>query len=186
MFLLALIAYSCNSRKSLNAAEYVRYFGQATESHKIQTTAIDYQLILVTPECIAAREVLLQEKRFDVEAYNKRLKDIEDNTYVFVRLYSKSDNAISKERQVLYYQQYAQKQMRLIADDNKELAPEYVNYEDSYGLAPYNTIVVCFNHSLRQIEKAVQFVYDDALYGNSNIRLSYSRRDIDAFPQLKI
>lgn len=183
---LLLVVCSCNSKKQLQAEDYVRYFIKNDNAGKIVTTTADYQLQLVTPECIAAKDVLQEKKIFDAAAYLQRLSAISGNTYVFIRVYNKGESQMPKDQQVLYYQQYAQQQMKLVIDGQVPKMPEYVNYEDSYGLAPYNTIIACFNCDLKSVKKELQFIYNDAMTGNSNIQLTYTQKELSDLPQIKI
>lgn len=155
-------------------------------AHTVETGAYTYKIKLV-PAAYFALQQANGDGGINKTAFQKRLQQVEGNTYFIMQI--QHANAASatpeeKTKAISYYELYAAKQFSL-SDGTHTLQPAYVHFEDSYGMSPYDKLLICFNYPLKDMNGSLNLSYNDILLGNPDIHVSFSKKDIDNSPVLK-
>lgn len=188
-FLLEVIA-GCTGSQDLHPAAFLQYYGSAQPEgvRTVEFQDAEYRVRFVPASYFALSECVQGGSRADEACYQSRLGQIKGNTYFIIEIKA-SDGAAkpdpaAKEKLVSYYMNEVADNMRLSADGSQSLAPAYVNYEDSYGLSPFEKLVVCFNYDLAAVQSELRLEYEDRLLGNPGIKASFDKKEIDRLPVL--
>lgn len=163
---------------------------------KIVSGNFEYTFQLATPEYMVCKEFADSLKNLPVLSFNKRLSELKGYVFFIINIEkAHSSNSTlnqefisSSEKQELlaYYQQIASNDISLITNKD-ELKPSVWNFEDNYGLSPYNTIVAGFKKDLVSIsEPEMILVFNDRYTHTPKLKVSYTKDEIKNIPLLTI
>ncbi|GAA4454329.1 hypothetical protein GCM10023092_16190 [Rurimicrobium arvi] len=111
----------------------------------------EYAIQLATPEYMACQEQ--SDKPFNESIFRARVAELKNVVYFLIRMktLSAASDEVMRPRTlseadaaVAYYAQEAMQDIKLKAGE-KTFSPVAYEYENNYGLSPYNTILVAFN-----------------------------------------
>ncbi|MFA6152611.1 MAG: hypothetical protein WC716_14905 [Chitinophagaceae bacterium] len=190
-FLLAIV--SCKGPGSLSPAAYISYLENA-ENEYCKKTVIgsnEYTIQLAPAEYMVCKEIEPSDSSGRVIA--NRLKELEGHVFFMIKIGSTeksrmqqggkriSDEQVNVNDKVAYYDQYAAKDINLIAG-GKLLSPSTYLFENNYDLSPYNTIVVGFETG--PVPADLKITFNDRYTGIPAIRASFSKEQIIGLPKL--
>lgn len=183
---LIVIIYACGPKSQRESPSgYLKYFSQDGHARIVETKALKYEVQLLPPECMALR-ACFAGGHLDESAYRNRIHQIEDNIYFAIRLYHKTEETVMDKATLLrYYESSAKSNASITVNQSQVIQAEYVNYEDNYGLTPYNTLLFCFRcpHALNS--RKLVFSYADDVYANE-VKVTYSYQDFKEYPSLAL
>jgi len=147
---------SCE-RKELRKDEYLLFMSDERNGyikhHKIGTH--EYLVQLATPEFVACKE--FDNNDGSAKKLQERIKELDSSISFIIKIKTISvegDRAVrpqtlaEADQAVAYYGQQAMRDIYLLTGKQK-LSPVAYEYENNYGLSPYNTIVVVFRTQTR-------------------------------------
>jgi hypothetical protein len=183
-----MIVVGCK-QKLYKPTEYMNYF--ITENN-ITTRNIDfhtvrYKITFLTPEYYALSSFSGNDTLSE-QTWQQKLAATKGNVYFMIDIFSNladTKDPMEKAQIVAYYQTAIKNQLTLSVDNGSPFPPEYVNYEDNFGMAPYNRLFACFRLDFTTLKKNICVQYNDRHYGNRNVLATYSRADLDKLPILK-
>lgn len=186
VLLLTLILVACSTgSKKQSPSAYLQYFTHDAYARVVETNAMKYEVRLLTPEYMALQSSL-SETRFDKQSYKQRMQQIGDNLFFVVKIFNKAvEEDADKAVVIRYYESFARNNAHILVNGSQFIAAEYVNYEDNYGLAPYNTLLFCFRFPQALKSKEIAFSYRDDIYENE-VKASYSSQDLSDLPSLTL
>ncbi len=190
--LLSLILGACNHVGTATPKQYMAYVedDQHELNKKIRSGNIDYTIQLVTPEYMVCKE-FSHEQKIDTAVFDKRLRELKGYVYFLIKISIPVQSSVSKatsdgiaaERMVMYYQAEAAKDITLIEGKYTHAASTYL-YENNYGIAPYNTIVVGFKRE--DADEDMELVFSDRYHNNPLLKAAFVYADIKKIPTLSI
>lgn len=126
----------------------------------------------------------------------KRKADLQGYQYFTFKIKSKSGKEIMREgiqSDNEYYErlEYFMESMKdnfVLVDGNDTLSCKLYHFERTYGLSPYNTMVMTFEEPTNDNKNTNDkiFIYDDKIFGVGKIAMKISGKDIDNSPTLKL
>ncbi|MBS1773939.1 MAG: hypothetical protein JST82_13860 [Bacteroidetes bacterium] len=190
--LITFLWCSCSSMTALAPDAYVRYMDDPANDliRTIKLKTATYTIHLITPEYIASKE--FSDGSDSIKNFEKRLRDLEGVIYFYINIQkNNTDNSVAAgmaekskaEQMVMYYEADAAKDIYLL-NNNNQLSPAIYHYEDNYGLAAYNKIIVGFHVDTKNPD--YKLVFNDRYNDNPQIQASYSSSTIKNLPQLTI
>lgn len=190
--LMLLILLSCNGVKQLNMKDYLNYMEDADNGYvqTVETDKINYSIQFASPEYVLCKELSGQSTSNDSFA-KARLNELEGYSFFLIKIelkdgyksvLEKQQRDMDVSRMTAYYQNFALNDITVTAD-GAELVPQTYHFEDNYGVAPFNTIVVGYKHSLK--DKA-ELTFNDKYNNIPLIKAAYSKELLTGMPKLKI
>ena len=182
---------ACNRRASLSPTAYIRNMETKEFKKEIEIGKTEYIFQLATPEYMAIKEATGSNGIIKTDAIKRRVEDMKGYIFLLIRinkkpvssLQSTSNDAAITEQKVMYYQS-AQQDISLV-DGGSTYKPVVYQFENNYGLSPYNTIIVGFEHK-EPIRNEIQFVFNDRFEHNPLIKASFSEQALTILPTLSI
>lgn len=177
-----MVLSACQRRQTLSPGAFVRQMEQ-DYVRKVVSGKNEYTIQYASPAFMICKEMDGQPVNNSKE-YNQRMKDLHGYVFFIIRVKSPFNQSGSADAMVMYYQQDASRDLTLF-DGGNELKPAVWNYENNYGLTPYNTIVAGFecpdaeNNDLR-------LVFNDHYTHVPMIKASFSRQELKNAPVLAI
>lgn len=178
--------------KAMSPAAYIGYMEDISNKARqsVKAGGMTYIIQLSTPEYMASKELLTDESMR--EKYAERLKELEGNVFFQIQIGKDrmSESMIEKkqedaqaDRRVMYYASSAAADIGLSVDG--QLAePVAYHFEDNYGLAPYNTILVGFK--MPEKYEVITLNFNDRYSNIPMIKASYTEQFINNLPVLSI
>ena len=180
--LVVLTMHSCkHSRAVLPPFGYMSYM-ETDYKKKVISGKTEYTVQLATPTYMACREMDGHPEK-DKTTFNKRAAEMNGYIYFIIQVKPGSKAIQSPDAMVMYYQSAA-KDMTLISG-GRTLKPAIWNFENNYGLTPYNTIVAGFEYKGENAED-MQLVFNDNYTHIPMIKIKFSKEEITTIPQLAI
>ncbi len=183
----------CNTNSDLQPNKYLKYMEGNDNTRQTTTSGnTEYTIQLATPDYMACREYSEELQVANMEPLKKRVDELEGYIFFIINVSKKELGGsviedIQKKQKagemIMYYQSSAANDISLFSDD-KQIYPATYHYEDNYGLAPYNTIVVGFN--LPESQSDLKLVFNDRYNNNPYIQASYSKETLKNLPKLVI
>lgn len=189
---IMLLSGCAGSDQRLHPEKYMVFLEQESNELKRTVTAGDtkYTVQLATPEYMVCKQFTDKWDNLDTNAFKVRLSELKGHIFFLINISGKATNEASVkewmlansqvERMVLYYEDRAAEDLSLL-DGNETRKPVVYHFENNYGLAPYNTIVVGFE---KPAMNNCQLVFNDRFSGNPYIRVSYQEKDFKKLPHL--
>ena len=196
--LLCCLLIACNTRNTLSPAEYVRYMDDVR--HQLVRTvtegADEYTIQLATPEYVATKELSQNNSSREQSAIKKRLNELQGYVFFIIHIGKKHgaeptsatklfSEAAQADQMTMYYMQAAEKDI-MLETDSKSLMPVTYNFENNYGLAPYNSIVVGFEPGAGFGNHEMKLVFQDRFKAHSYIQASFESGQLQHLPQLSL
>lgn len=193
LLLLCMYLFSCNTSGDLQPAKYLRYMESNNSTRQtIISGNTEYIIQLATADYMACREYSEQLQDTNTELLKSRINELEGHIFFIINV-SKNDlggsviDDIQKKQKagemIMYYQSLAANDISLFCDE-QQFFPATYHYEDNYGLAPYNTIVVGFQ--LPELQSGLKLVFNDRYNDNPYIQATYSKKTLKNLPTLVI
>jgi len=186
--LLTTFLLGCANNDPLPPVAYVHYMeDRSHDMHRtVQYGNVDYHIQLATPEYVVSKE--LAEEQPSEEALLQRLEQLKGYTFFYLTIEAKGNSRMNDpalaEQRALYYTQAAAADISLL-NGEEELKPITYHFENNYGLAPYNKLLVAFKTEDRK-EGEWQLVFHDRFNQNDLIKSTFSIKDIAQLPKLAI
>lgn len=194
LLVLLLLLGACRNESQLGVSSYVKYVEDPEHQLKrsVRSGNIEYSIQLATPEYMACLEL---SDKHDENAYRilpGRIDELKGHIFFIIRCaIRKTAESVSEtmhtksnaEAVAMYYQAQAAEDISLW-NGTKQYMPEIYHYEDNYGLAPYNTIVVGFEYLASPGD--IKLVFNDSLNENPIVQMVYSNQLIKKLPSLKL
>lgn len=111
--------------------------------------------------------------------FNLRLQHSHENDF----LSSSNEDPQDYFDRLEYYSLFANENMLLVTGSDT-LYPSLYHFEHTYNLAPYNTVVLGFEHPA-PLSSDLTFIYDDHVLGTGPVKFSLDIQDLEAIPALK-
>lgn len=137
----------------------------------------------------------LEVKRGELDKKNieNRRKDMGNMDYINFKIDTRNNSmpmlkmGLSDETAYFTRLQYfinGQDRFKLVEGNDTNYCKLY-HFEQSYGLAPYNTIVLGFERKNTKRNHDIELIYDDQNLGTGPIILHFNKSDIEDFPELE-
>lgn len=190
----SLLLIGCNSHKTLKPEVYLKYMEAEDNgfTKKLVSGSTEYEVQLAPPQYMSCKQYIDELQQGHIDHYKKRLQEIKDYTFFLIKMRRHSDEQQTvteqmvdngkAEQKIMYYQQQAQADI-LLHTDVATLAPATYLYEDNYGLAPYNTIIVGF---ATKADKDMQLEFNDRFTHTPLIKTGYSKQELQTMPDLNL
>jgi hypothetical protein len=190
---VTVLFFSCNRHQELAPVAYMQYMEATGNEYKkeIVAGATTYSIQLVPPEYMSLKELYAPNGQVNKEAVLKRVEELNGYLFFLINITKREDekNVVEKNLsrkaendQMMSYYSAAANDLTL-TDGEISLKPATYQFEDNYGLSPYNTIVVAFR--LMKLNKnGLQLVFNDRFAGNPFIKAGFSKKMIEQLPSL--
>lgn len=185
--------FSCNSSGDLQPTRYLKYMESNNTTRQTTISGnTEYVIQLATADYMACREHSEQLQQGNIEQLKNRADELDGHIFFIINV-SKNDlggsviDDIQKKQKagemIMYYQSLAANDISLFCGD-EQIFPVTYHYEDNYGLAPHNTIVVGFQ--LPEFQSDLKLVFNDRYNDNPYIQATYSKETLKNLPTLVI
>ena len=87
-------------------------------------------------------------------------------------------------RRLEYYTSHVQRDLKLVVGSDT-LDCSLSHFERTYGVAPYNTLVLAFDGG-QESEEGFSLIYDDRVLGLGRTKFTIDQKDLDRLPTLKL
>jgi hypothetical protein len=184
----------CGRIGNLAPAQYVRYLDDPANElvHTVIEGEDQYTIRLVTPEYLAVKELTGDYSQAAYPLLGKRIAETQNNTYFLIHIgkaakaaFSSSTETVpsASDRMVMYYAEQGRQDFGLEIE-NTTLAPITYQFENNYGLAPYNTIILGFETGA--IKNAMKLVFNDHYKEHAYIQAAFTKEQLKDLPQLSL
>jgi len=187
-----LLLCACNQAKEPGA--YIRWVEDQSHGLVVQKEIDDIEYTLVYKPCnyILAKEYETQALR--ASQFGQRRKELEGMQYFTLKLKSTKDQELLRAgirsendyyARLEYFMSGMQNDLCLV--QGKDTLPCLMHhYERSYGLSPYNNIVLAFENKPASAGEDKLLVYDDKVLGSGKVMLKIRSEDIADAPSLAL
>lgn len=194
LVLICLVSMACNKSK-LSPEEYVKWI-DSDKNGLVKTKEINgYQITskLVPAEYIAVKETYAENKKFDAPTYNKKVKELGSQYYIYMQLKPLNGNKSALRNdigsaddyyyRIEYFNFMSEKDVYLVANTDT-LKCALSNFENNYEITPFNNWQLVFEKPAKPLKEDLKFVWDDQALGIGRVRFSYDIDDINNIPTI--
>lgn len=194
MIVLFTCLSACTRKQlQLSPVDYIAFFEKPDNgfAKKISTTDITYLIQTKTPEYIALKEN--NSQHIDNEVVKARIRSLDSSVWFAIKIMSAKGDVNPLKNNTTSLDEYNMKLNYFLSDAQNFFTLEYGNkqqaqiayyFENSYGVTPYETIVIGFKLSDNLYNKEINLRYDDHLLNTGIIKMSISGDDLSNKPQL--
>jgi len=193
IMVLCLAAYACKTR-NCSPAEYAAAIEKDGNLRQKKTVGqVDYTFKLLTPELMALKAAYDNNHRFDAGKYRQRLEELKGYLYVNIDMQvNEGRTSVTKyqvksaadyQQRVMYYEFYAQHDIRLVSKGVEIPAASY-QYENHLDLMPYNTLLLAF--PMQGDTEDFQVVFNDRALNNLFVKATFHKKDLNSLPNLTL
>ena len=175
-------AQACQSDASKTPGEIVQRMESKDNGFVRNITAgqMQYSIQLAPPEYMASKDVDASSEN-NTELLS-RTKELEGYLFFIVKIQRKQSTQSDNEREAMYFTSQAQQDIQL-QYGGSSLLPTVYNYENNYGLTPYNTLVIGFETGTEPLGD-VKLVFNDQFNRNPRIQASFSASQLNEVSSL--
>ncbi|OSZ81936.1 hypothetical protein CAP35_01300 [Chitinophagaceae bacterium IBVUCB1] len=188
---LTVLLTGCG-HKTMSPVEYIYYMEDAANKARqsVKAGGLNYIIQLSPPEYMVSKELLTDESTY--VNYTERLNELKGNVFFQIQIgkervgesmIEKKQEDTRAESRVMYYASSAANDIGLSVD-GQLIAPVAYHFEDNYGLAPYNTILVGFK--MPEKYEVITLNFNDRYSNIPLIKASYTEQFIKNLPALSI
>jgi hypothetical protein len=187
--------FSCSKKKELNMEAYAQWVENTDNGLCIKKDIQEFEFKLIYKPIDYILDYEYKNDAIKKDSILNRRKELNGYQYITFKIKSTSGKEIMSEGITVeneYYERLeyfidAVKDDFTLIDGKDTLPCRVYHFERSYGLSPYNTMVMCFEdpdtNEINNNDKT--FLYDDKVLGVGKIAMKISGNDLDNLPTLK-
>jgi len=181
---LLFVLAGCHSKGTLRAGAYISEMEKVFKK-KVVSGNMEYNIQYAPAAYMICKELSGNIADSNKELFNKRIKEMKGYVFFIINIKLKNGQTVSNpDDMVMYYQSEASKDMSL-HEKERSIPPSVWNFENNYGLAPYNTIVAGFEDGSDEPED-VQLIFNDNYAHTPMVKVAFTKEELKKLPQLAI
>ncbi len=195
IFAIALCASCTGKQQKLGAADYISYMENADNGFlkKVTTSDIIYHIQAKTPEYVSLKESNPESSSPESKTIQNRVKQLDSSIWFSIKVMNAKANVNPLKYNARSLQEYNERLNYFLYQaggnfslkyDQKEATQIAYYFENSYGVTPYETIVLGFKLSDNLYNKDIELEYMDALFNSGIIKMSVTASDLKNKPIL--
>jgi hypothetical protein len=191
---IIVIACAFGFRKTeLNADDYVHYVESDNNalSNSKEIEGLKFQLQYCPTEYLLLKELktdLIPQKVID-----ERKQQNDSMVFFRLRISAKGKNDVlmyglnsdGDYYSRIQYLSYGLEEDIALLNNNDTIFPAEFHFERTYGVAPFADFIMAFNTKIKKNDD-FQVLIDDKAFGNGVLKFSYSNKDLQNIPTLKL